>query len=167
MRLAKHLRGQSRARRAQSVLYAVLLMPTLFLVFGLAIDMAGLQFETLRLRYALDLATVTAATSVDGNFYSQTGRLRLDPAAATVTAREFLLRNLEHLPDVANPPAVVSSADIAIVNQVPAVDPYSGALLDRPTVTARIRVSHRFSLLGWIGISNASITVSANSQIRR
>jgi len=40
--------------RGQSVLYAVLLMPTLILVFALAVDIASLQMQKLRLRYAVD-----------------------------------------------------------------------------------------------------------------
>ncbi|TMF87791.1 MAG: hypothetical protein E6I07_07005, partial [Chloroflexi bacterium] len=73
-------------------------MPTLMLVFALAVDIATLQMEKLRLRYAVDLAAVTAASAVDIEYYSRTGRLQLDPDAATATAREYLLRNLDGLP---------------------------------------------------------------------
>lgn len=153
-------------RRGQSVLYAVLLMPTLFLVLALAIDIAGLQLDKLRLRYALDLATVTAATAVDRNTYTQTGQLRLDPNAATTITREYLLQNLTGLPDMPNPEQIVAAADIAVVNQVPARDPYSGMLLDRPAISARIRVPHRFNLLGWVGMHAVNLSISATSEIR-
>ena len=152
--------------RGQSVLYAVLLMPTLMLVFALAVDIATLQMQKLRLRYAVDLAAVTAASAVDTEYYSRTGRLQLDPDAATATAREYLLRNLDGLPDISAPAPIASGADITVINQIPAVDPYTGMFLDRPAVCARIHVPHRFSVLGWIGIRAVEVTVAANAEIR-
>ena len=159
-------RGLAVTRRGQSVLYAVLLMPTLFLVLALAIDIAALQLDKLRLRYALDLAMVTAATAVDRNTYSQTGRLRLDPNVATTIARDYLLQNLSGLPDTPNPERIVAAADIAVVNQVPARDPYSGMLLDRPAICARIRVTHRFDLLGWVGMHAVNLAITSTAEIR-
>ena len=155
-----------RRSRGQSVLYAVLLMPTLMLVFALAVDIATLQMQKLRLRYAVDLATVTAATAVDSEFYSRTGRLQLDPDAAAATTREYLVRNLGGLPDVSAPAAIASGADITVINRVPALDPYTGMTLDRPAVCVRIHVPHRFSVLGWIGIRAVELTVAANAEIR-
>jgi uncharacterized membrane protein len=152
--------------RGQSILYAVLLMPTLVLVLALAVDLASLQMQKLRLRYAVDLATVTAATAVDEQYYSQTGRLRLDPALATSTTRDFLMRNLTGMPGVPDPAEVVAAADITVVNQTPAADPYTRALLDRPAVCARIRVPYRFFLLGWIGLRVVDVTVAADAEIR-
>ncbi|TMB68481.1 MAG: hypothetical protein E6J51_05905 [Chloroflexi bacterium] len=152
--------------RGQSVLYAVLLMPTLILVFALAVDIASLQMQKLRLRYAVDLATVTAATAVDERYYSQTGRLQLDPALATSTTRDFLMRNLTGMPGIPEPAQVAAAADITVVNQIPAADPYTRVLLDRPAVCARIRVPYRFFLLGWIGLRVVDLTVAANAEIR-
>ena len=152
--------------RGQSVLYAVLLMPTLILVFALAFDIASLQMQKLRLRYAVDLATVTAATAVDERYYSQTGRLRLDPALATSTTRDFLMRNLTGMTGIPEPAQVAAAADITVVNQIPAADPYTRVLLDRPAVCARIRVPYRFFLLGWIGLRVVDVTVAANAEIR-
>ena len=152
--------------RGQSVLYAILLMPTLILVFALAVDIASLQMQKLRLRYAVDLATVTAATAVDERYYSQTGRLQLDPALATSTTRDFLMRNLTGMPGIPEPAQVAAAADITVVNQIPAADPYTRALLDRPAVCARIRVPYRFFLLGWIGLRVVDLTVAANAEIR-
>ena len=152
--------------RGQSILYAVLLMPTLILVLALAVDLASLQMQKLRLRYAVDLATVTAATAVDEPYYSQTGRLRLDPALATATTRDFLMRNLTGMPGVPEPAQVAAAADVIVVNQTPAADPYTHALLDRPAVCARIRVPYRFLLLGWIGLRVVDVTVAANAEIR-
>ena len=152
--------------RGQSVLYAVLLMPTLILIFALAVDMAGLQMQKLRLRYAVDLATVTAATLVDAPFYSRTGRLQLDPLTATATAREYLVRNLAGMPEIEAPAAIAAAADITIVNRTPAIDPYTGGHLDRPAICARIKVPHRFMLLGWVGLNEIELTIAANAEIR-
>jgi hypothetical protein len=141
-------------------------MPTLILVFALAVDIASLQMQQLRLRYAVDLATVTAATAVDEGYYTQTGRLRLDPALATSTTRDFLLRNLTGMPGIPEPAQVAAAADITVVNQTPGADPYTRALLDRPAVCARIRVPYRFFLLGWIGLRVVDVTVAANAEMR-
>jgi Flp pilus assembly protein TadG len=152
--------------RGQSVLYAVLLMPTLILVVALAVDLTSLQMQKLRLRYAVDLATVTAATAVDARYYSQTGRLRLDPELATATTRDFLMRNLTGMPGIPEPAQVAATADVSIINQTPAADPYTRAYLDRPAVCARIRVPYRFLLLGWIGLRVVEMTVAASAEIR-
>ena len=141
-------------------------MPTFILVFALAVDLTSLQMQKLRLRYAVDLATVTAATAVDERYYSETGRLRLDPGLATTTTRDFLLRNLSGMPGIPEPDQVAAAADVTIVNQAPASDPYTGAYLDRPAVCARIRVPYRFLLLGWIGLRVVDVTVAANAEIR-
>src|SRR2546428_9967677 len=111
-------------------------MPTLILIFALAVDMAALQMEKLRLRYAVDLATVTAATAVDASYYSHTGRLELDPPAATDAAREYLLRNLSGMPGITAPASIAAAAEISIINRTPAIDPYTGGRLDRPAVRA-------------------------------
>ncbi len=157
---------RSRHCRGQSVLYAVLLMPTLILIFALAVDMASLQMQKLRLRYAVDLATVTAATAVDAPYYSRTGRLRLDPVAAAATTREYLVRNLAGMPDITAPAAIAEAADISIVNDTPAIDPYTGGHLDHPAICARIRTPYRFMLLGWIGLNEVEISIAADAEIR-
>ena len=153
-------------QRGQSTLYAVLLMPTLFLIVALAVELATLELDRLRLNYALDLATVTAANAVDPVSYSQTGQLRLDPVAATTLTREYLLRNLATMPDAPHPDDIAASAEITVVNQVPSRDPYRGLLLDRPAVCARIHVLHHFLLLGWLGMNSVEMTLSADAEIR-
>jgi uncharacterized membrane protein len=152
--------------RGQSVLYAVLLMPTLMLILALAVDIAGMQMQTLRLRYAVDLATVAAANVVDGPFYTETGRLRIDQIGATAATREYLVRNLASVPDVGDATSVASGAEVAVVNRTPASNPYTGSQLDHPAVCARIRVPYRFSLLGWIGIRSVTLVVTASAEIR-
>ena len=155
-------------RRGQSsVLYAVILMPTLFLIFALAIDLGALELERLRLHYALDLATLTAATSADATFYSQTGQLRLDPQQSAAVTREYLIRNVTSLSEIGSPDQVAREAEITVLNQVPAKDPYSGALLGRPAICARIKTPYRFNLLTWVGLRTVSITVTSSSEIRR
>lgn len=141
-------------------------MPTVFLVFALAIDLAGLQLDKLRMRYALDMATVTAATAVDRNIYVQTGRLRLDPSMATSMTREYLVRNLSGIPETPTSEQVAADADITVVNQVPSHDPYTGLLLDRPAICARLKVRHRFDLLGWVGVGAISFSVTSTAEIR-
>lgn len=153
-------------RRGQSILYAVLLMPTLFLIAALAIDCARLQLERLRMEYALDLATVTAANAVDPISYSRTGILHLDATRAELVTREYLLRNLRSSMTIPDAEQVAGSAEITIVNTVPARDPYRALLLDRPNVCARIRVPFHFLLLGWIGMHTTTITISADAEIR-
>jgi Putative Flp pilus-assembly TadE/G-like len=147
-------------------LYVVLLMPMLFLVFALAVDIGSLQMQKLRLRYAVDMATVAAATAVDAGGYARTGRLQLDPQTATGTAREYLLRNLRGLAEAPDPEAIAAGADVTVVNRVPAVDPYTGIRLERPAVCARIHVPYRFELLGWIGLRVVDLTVAASAEIR-
>lgn len=152
--------------RGQSALYAVLLMPTLILIFALAVDLSGLQMQKLRLRYAVDLATVTAATLVDVPYYSRTGLLRLEPLTARATAREYLARNLAGTPGIESPAAIAAAADITVINRTPAIDPYTGGYLDRPAICARIRTPYRFTLLGWIGLKQVELTIAADAEIR-
>lgn len=154
------------SQRGQSVLYAVLCFPVLLLIFAFAIDLGLLQLDNLRLRYALSLSTVTAATNVDQAFYTATGRLRLDPAVATSAARRSLYQNLTGLPEPIDASTLAANAEIRIINQVPALDPFSGSILDRPAICARIRVPHRFTMLGWIGLSQVETTITADAEIR-
>jgi hypothetical protein len=70
------------------------------------------------------------------------------------------------MPGIPEPAQVAAAADITIVNQTPAADPYTGGHLDRPAVCARIRVPYRFFLLGWIGLRVVDVTVAASAEIR-
>ena len=157
----------TRWQRGQSVLYAVLSFPLLLLIFALAIDIGMLQLDNLRLRYALSLSTVTAATSVDQAFYTATGQLRLDPATAIPVARRSLYENLAGLPVPIDAATLAANAELTVINQVPARDPFSGSILDRPAICARLRVPHRFTMLGWIGLSQVETTITADAEIRR
>ncbi len=160
-------RWSRKTQRAQSVLYAVLLMPMLLSVFALAIDIGGLQLERLRLHYAMDLATVTGASAVDPGYYRQHGTLRLNAPQAVMATRESLLRNITSLPDTPAADQVAAQAEVAVVNLVPARDPFTGTPLDRPSVCARIRVAHHFPLLALVGVRDWTITITSEAQIRQ
>jgi len=156
--------------KGQSMLYAALLLPTLMLVFALAVEVGSLQMQKLRLHWAVDMATVDAATVVDAPFYTRSGRLRLDESQATTIAREYLYRNLSKLGAGVGgeraAAAIAASADIAVVNQVPTRDPYSGAPLDRPAVCARIRVPYRSSLPRLFPGFGGLLTITADAEIK-
>jgi len=165
------LLGRS-GKRGQSMLYAVLLLPTLMLSFGMAIDIGMLQMQQLRLRWAVDMATVDAATAVDAASYTRTGQIQLDPALAPAIARQYLYLNLTRLGSSVGgdlgADAIARSADIIVINQVPAIDPFSGGLLDRPAISARIHAPYRMNLLPWIvGMGASQLTISSNAEVKR
>jgi Flp pilus assembly protein TadG len=155
-----------RRSSGQSLLYAVLLLPTLMLVFALAVEVSILEMERIQLRYAVDLAAIAAATSVDNAAYTRSGRLQLDPAIAASTAHDYLGRNLVRLANLSRPADVAATADVVVINQVPARDPFSGQRLERPSVATRIHVVHRFNLVAWIGIKSVELTIASTAQIR-
>ncbi len=156
-----------KARRAQSILYAVLLMPTLLLVFSLTVDMGQLQMHRVRLRYAVETATLSGASSVDTSHYSQTGLLRLDHVAALRTTRTYLERNLLQAVGAAEAKKVADSADIRVINDVPSLNPFTGTRLNRPSVCARIQVPYRLSLIGFVGpVGSGRLSVTATADIR-
>jgi len=156
----------ARCRCGQSVLYAVLCFPVLLLIVAFAIDLGLLELDNLRLRYALSLSTVTAATNVDHVYYTANGRLRLDPDTAIPAARRSLYENLSGLSQPIEASNLAANAELTVVNRVPARDPYSGSTLDRPAICARLRVPHRFMMLGWIGLSQVETTITADAEIR-
>jgi Flp pilus assembly protein TadG len=144
----------------------VLLLPTLMLVFALAVDVSVLQMERLQLRDAVDLAAIAAATSVDTTSYTSSGRLLLDPRAADASAHEYLGRNLARIANLPDPTGIAQRADVVVMNQVPAIDPFNGQRLQRPSVAIRIQLPHRFELLRWIGLNSVAVTVASTAQIR-
>ena len=159
------------ARRGQSMLYAVLLLPTLMLIFALAVDIGMLQMQQLRLRWAVDMATVDAATAVDAAAYAQTGRLQIDPALAPSVARQYLYLNLSRLGTSVGGDdgafMIARDAEISVINQVPGIDPYSGVALDRPAICARIHVPYRMSFLPWLGrFGLDQLTVTSDAEVK-
>ncbi|MGB2939698.1 MAG: hypothetical protein WBD38_05300 [Candidatus Dormiibacterota bacterium] len=156
-------------QRGQSTLYTILLMPTLLMAMSLVADVGSLQVHRVQLSWANDMALVDAVTEVDPAFYAATGRLRLDAAAIGVY-RQFLALNLEPMRNQiagTTPSSVAEGAEVAIVNSTPAANPFSGHLLDRPAICARIRVPFRTSLVALAGFNPVqTLTISGDAEIK-
>jgi uncharacterized membrane protein len=157
-------------QRGQSTLYAILLMPMLLMVLSLVADVGSLQVERVRLRWASDMALVDAVTEVDSAHYAQTGEIRLD-AGAEAVYRNYLVANLDTvrsvMADGATPESVAAAADVAVVNAIPAANPFNGHRLDRPAVCARFRVPLRTGLLSLAGLrSSQTLTIAGDAEIR-
>jgi hypothetical protein len=157
-------------QRGQSTLYAILLMPMLLMVVSLVADIGSLQVEAVRLRWADDMALVDAVTEVDSTQYSAVGLIQLDPAAERVY-RSYLVPNLAPLrgvmADGATPESVADNAELAVINSVPATNPFNGHRLDRPAVCARIRVPIKTGLLSLAGVRSAqTLTVTGDAEVR-
>ena len=157
-------------QRGQSTLYTILLMPMLLMVLSLVADVGSLQVERVRLRWASDMALVDAVTEVDAAHYGGTGEVRLDPAAEAVY-RSYLVPNLESvrglMADGATPETVAAAAEVAVVNSVPATNPFDGHRLDRPAVCARFRVPLKTALLSLAGLrASQTLTIAGDAEIR-
>jgi hypothetical protein len=154
--------------RGQSVLYAVLLMPLLLLVLSLVADVGALQVERVRLRWALDTALVDAVGEVDPGAFAASGRLSLSPDAIPVF-RRYLAANLEPMRRLlagATPESVAASAEVAI-SDGPGANPFDGHRLDRPAISARVRIPVRASLLALAGLDGIqTLTASGDAEIR-
>jgi uncharacterized membrane protein len=156
-----------KSRRGQSILYVILLMPAVLIILSLTVDVGQLQFQRLRLRHALDLATLSGAASVDQTYYARTGQLRLDPEVAMTMTRNYLQRNLVESLGERQAAYIADTAELAVVNVTPASDPFTGIRLDRPSVSARIRVPFRLSLIGFLGgLGRGSMNLTGSAQIR-
>jgi len=159
-----------RQRRAgdhgSAVLYAVVLSPILLLSLALAGEVGALQLEKQRLRSAVDQAAVVAVGS--------TGQARpgaiLDPLQAASRMRAALAENLRPLQgDIVGQSAddVARLAEVAVVSEVPAQDPFDHAtVLRRPTIEVRVHVPVRTGLFQLAGIpSFVSLTVIAGADL--
>lgn len=158
-------------KRGQSILYTVLLLPTFLLVFALAVDLGTAEMQQLRLRSALDIAAVDAATAVDTRHYSESGRLRLDPVQAPAVARRYLYANLLGLArsvgGTDGAARIAATAQIQVVNQVPGRDPFTGMAIDRPAICIQIHVPYRTSVMRWWGGPGGIVlTVHSVAEIR-
>jgi uncharacterized membrane protein len=157
-------------QRGQSTLYAILLMPMLLMVLSLVADVGSLQVERIRLRWASDMALVDAVTEVDAAHYAGTGEIRLD-AGAEAVYRTYLSANLDSvrgvMAEAATPESVAAGAEVAVVNTVPAANPFNGHRLDRPAVCARFRVPIKTGLLSLAGLpSSQTLTIAGDAEIR-
>lgn len=158
------------SQQGQSTLYSILLMPVLMMVVALVADVGSLQVESIRLRWANDMALVDAVTEVDAAHYEASGELLLDPAAQSVY-RAYLVPNLDPLRgqmgDGATPESVAREAEFALVNTVPGTNPFNGHRLDRPAVCARIHVPIRTGLLTLAGLSaTQTLSITGDAEIR-
>ena len=158
------------SQRGQSTLYAILLMPMLLMVVSLVADVGSLQVEVVRLRWADDMALVDAVTEVDSAHYAATGQVQLDPAAQRVY-RSYLVPNLApmrgFMASGATPESVAENAELAVINSVPATNPFNGHRLDRPAVCARLRVPIKTGLLSLAGLRSAqTLTVTGDAEVQ-
>ena len=159
-------------KAGQSILYTVLLLPTLLIVMSLAVEVGSVQMQRLRVGWALDMATVNAAAVVDVPYYTDTGVLRLDSTQAEAVGRQFLYRNLQKLgPSIggdAGAASIAATARFAVVNQLPARDPFTGHRLDRPSICAQVAVTQGIGLMRWFGgPQEIRLTVHSVAEVRR
>lgn len=160
-------RPPHRGARGSSVLYVVVLSPVLLLGIALATEVGGLQMQKQRLRSALDASVVVAAASA-----SRAGAsARLDGARATAVLREVLRDNFAALQSTfagATAQTVAQDADVAVVTDVPAPDPFaSGPVIRRPTLAVRVRVPLRTGLFTAAGLPPVeTVTLVAAAGLR-
>jgi hypothetical protein len=148
----------------------VLLLPTLLVVLVLVVQLGLIAAERQRVQAALDMAALAGTLMVDGSAYSRTGRLQLDGSRATQSVRANLARNLSlDMPgaDERSAPALAASAEVQILNAVPARDPFTGLLLDRPAVAVRLKLPYRADLLRLAGLSpEITLSVASDAELR-
>lgn len=159
-------------KAGQSILYTVVLLPTLLLVMSLAVEVGSVQMQRLRVGWALDMATVNAASVVDVPFYTETGVLQLDATQAESIGRQFLYRNLQKLgPSVggdAGAASIAAAARFAVVNQLPARDPFTGRRLDRPSICVQVAVTQGSGLMRWFGMpQEIHLTLHSVAEVRQ
>jgi len=156
-----------RRARGSSVLYVIVLSPVLLLGIALATEAGGLQMQKERVRSALDAAVVVAAASA-----SRAGAAaRLDTARAEAVMRAVLRDNLAPLQSAfagATAQTIAQDADVAVVTDVPAPDPFApGSVVRRPTIEVRVRVPLRTALFAAAGLPPVeTLTLGAAAGLR-
>ena len=156
----------------QTILYTILLLPTLLLVMSVAVELGSVQMQQLRIRSALDMAAVSAAGVVDARYYAQTGLIRLDGTRAESVGRLFLYRNLRRLGAAiggdAGAASIAATANFIVVNQVPARDPFNGHRLDRPSICIQADVAQDSGLMRWFGMPREiQLKLHSVAEVRR
>lgn len=160
-------RARRRGQRGSSVLYVIVLSPVLLLGVALATEAGALQMQKQRLQSAVDATAVAAAASA-----AQAGSAaHLDVARAESVARELLLDNLTPLAAAIGdtpPAALARSADVAVIVDTPAPDPFgSGVVVRRPTLELRVRVPLRTGLFAAAGLPPVvTVTLIASAGLR-
>jgi Flp pilus assembly protein TadG len=160
----------SRDQWGQAVLVTVLLLPTLLMVLVVVVQLGLIAAERQRVQAAVDMAALAGTQMVDGSAYSHTGRLQLDATRATQNVRAFLAQNLSlDIPaaDERSASVMAATADVRILNDVPARDPFTGLLLDRPAVAIRLELPYRAGLLRLAGLTpEITLTVASDAELR-
>lgn len=160
------MRGRA-GERGSSVLYVVVLSPVLLLSLALATEAGGLQMQKERLRSALDQSAVVAAAAA-----SRAGSgVTIDNARAVAVMREVLAANLAPLATTfahASAAGVARSADVAVVTNVPAPDPFdSAATIRHPSIAVRVRVPLHTGLFVAAGLpATVTLTLTASAALR-
>jgi uncharacterized membrane protein len=146
----------------------VVLSPLLMLGLALAMQIGALQLDRQRVRSAVDEAAVTAASSATGAGPT----VVVDRSRAEALLRDALtlsLRPLEGELGGADAVAVAAGAEVAVIDEVPAPDPFAaGVVLRRPAIEARVRVPLRTGLLRVAAVPPVlTLTVVAGAELRR
>jgi len=160
--------GARRTRqRGSSVLYVVVLSPVLLLSLALATEVGGLQMEKERVRSALDQSTVVAAAAA-----SRAGDgVGIDTVRAIAVARDVLAANLAPLsPAFAGSSAtgIARAADIAVITDVPAPNPFdSRDVIRHPSIAVRVRVPLHTGLFAAAGLPTVEqVTLTSTAALR-
>lgn len=159
-------RSTRRRQRGSSVLYVIVLSPVLLLGMAMAIEAGALQMQKQRLQSALDASVVVAAASA-----AHAGpAARLDVARADDVARQVLADNLAALSSAfggATAMAIARDADVAVVTDVPAPDPFAWGTVRRPTLELRVRVPLHTGLFTAAGLPPVvTVTLVASAGLR-
>ncbi|HZS15142.1 MAG TPA: hypothetical protein VFC09_11130 [Candidatus Dormibacteraeota bacterium] len=160
-------RRRCRHERGSSVLYVVVLSPVLLLSMALATEAGGLQMQKERVRSALDQSAVVAAAAAS----RAGGSVGIDRARAVAVMREVLAENLLPLSSAfagATASSLAADADVAVVTDVPAADPFAaGAILRHPSIEVRVRVPLRTGLFVAAGLpSTETVTLVSAAALR-
>ena len=157
-----------RGERGQVAVYAVLLFPVLTLVLALVLAVGSLEVLRTRLRAQIDMAALTATQALDVAALAAGEPPRLVESQAAALAREYLARNLaatSHLL-AASAAEIAAGAEIVVTNER-GTDPITGALIEAPTVSIRVRVPARIPLLGLAGLSPiVTLTMTGSAAAR-
>jgi uncharacterized membrane protein len=155
------------AQRGSAALYAVVLSPALMLGLALAVEVGALQLERQRVRGAADEAAISAASAAAG----AGGARGIDRVRAAALMRAALADALRPLQAElgADADGVAAGAEVAIVDEVPAADPFvPGAVVRLPSVEVRVRVPLRTGLLRLVAVPpSVAVTVVTGAELRR
>jgi hypothetical protein len=154
-------------QRGSSVLYVVGLSPVLLLSLALATEAGGLQMQKERVRSALDQSTVVAAAAAS----HAGGSVSIDRSRATVVMRDVLAANLAPLAAAfagASAHSIARDADVAVITDAPAPDPFdSAAVVRHPSIAVRVRVPLHTGLFVAAGLpTTVTVTLTSSAALR-